>query len=281
MSKYRLISPLNASRLLYRFVIGRFPNLENPHDLNEKVIYLTHFSDTERWSEMADKYAVRGYVTETVGEDILIPLLQVADNPDEIDFDLLPSQFVIKTTDGFSRTLIVKDKSSLDVMAVRKMLRKWMRERLIGDESHYLRINRRLVIEQLLADSEGKIPTDYKFFCFDGEPLYCQACSNRNLTTLKSEFSVYRLPQWEDTRGVVEDGECREGAPKPVTLEKMMEISRKLAAPFKLARIDLYELDGKVYFGEVTMSAAAGRQKKFKQWLLDEMGEKVELGIGS
>lgn len=277
LGKWRLLSPVKCSILLHRIILGRYPDITGHKDMNEVILYLTHRTDISAWPRLADKFAVRDFVAEKAGNDILVPLYAVADSPDEIDFDSLPQSFVIKTTDGFARTLIVKDKSSIDIPSIKKKLRKWMRERHVGDEPHYLKIKRRLIIERLLPGLNGHAPVDYKFICINGEPRYCLACSERSMETFRSKFTLYRLPEWTDTDGITPGWESDTGVQRPATLEKMMEISRILSKDLPFVRIDLYEVENKVFFGEITLTSCAGREMKITRKMLDEIGAQVDL----
>lgn len=276
LSKRGLISSRTTSRWLYKLAIGHFPDLEHPRDFNEKILYLSLNGATKGLGSLADKYEVRQYVSRRAGDSILIPLLQVSDRPEEIDFEKLDAPYIIKTTDGFSRAMIVRDKSDIDIGLVKKTLRKWMKERRMNDEPHYLEIKRRLIAERLLMDKNGNLPRDYKFFCINGEPVICMVCSCRDINTLKSKFSLYRIPNWEKIDGIKCGG--YEGViDKPACLDEMIDVSRRLSSGLRQVRVDLYELEGKVYFGEMTLTAAAGRQTRFKQSILDELGAMIDI----
>lgn len=278
LAKWRLLSGRKASILLHRILLGRFPDLNPPKDLNEIIIFLSHYTDISDWPRLADKYAVREYVREKIGDHILVPLYQAADTPDDIDFDALPQSFVVKITDGFARNIIIRDKSQADISGIKKKLKKWMTEKHIGDEPHYLKIKRKIIVEQLLpGPMEGIAPVDYKFICVNGTPLYCLACSNRDMTTFRSQFTLYRLPGWEDTDGITPGWESKEGVSKPELLNEMMEYAGILSKGFPLVRIDLYQVEGKIYFGEITFTSCAGREMKIKQEMLTEIGQKVDL----
>lgn len=278
LGKWRVLSPRLTSVCLYRIAVGRMPDLDNPRDMNEKILALSFRTDTSRWSVLADKYGVRKELEGMGLGDMLIPLYQVADSADGIDFDALPDSFVLKTTDGFSRTLVVRDKAACDRGEIRRTLRRWMSERSVGDEPHYGRIKRRIIAERLLPSPEGYGPTDYKIFCCDGEPLYCLVCSNRCMDTFRSEFKIYSLPDWRDLHGISkgwEGGQCT----APVHLEEMMARARVIAKEFPLVRVDFYEEEGRVWFGEVTFTSAAGREVKLTQEMLSEIGSRVTMPV--
>lgn len=146
------------------------------------------------------------------------------------------------------------------------------------------RIIRKSIDESLLRNSchlRGKVPADYKIYCCNGKPSYCLVCMNRNIETLNVDFVMYRLPEWERI-DEIEDGwrtDCI--IPKPDNLGEMMDYAAALADSFPLVRIDFYDIDGKIYFGEVTFTPSAGRMREFRQPLLDEIGSKVKLQQGN
>lgn len=277
LNKWRLISPELTSRLLYFNVFGRFPDIDNPKDLNEKILAQAFRGDTSGWSELADKYAVRAYVEEKGLGDILVPMYGVWDTVEDIDFDSLPDSFVLKTTDGTARNIIVKDKSSLNPEAVRKQLRRWMDEKRINDEPHYQGIKRRIIAEHLLATDDGLAPTDYKIYCIGGRAEYCLACVNRDMRTFRGNFALFKLPEWRNINGIAENWKTDKMVRRPVHLEAMIDYAVRLAGDFPLVRVDFYEEEGKVFFGEMTFTSFAGRAEVFTQSMLCEIGDKVQL----
>lgn len=271
LGKWRLLSPYRSSILLYRIKLGKWPDVHNPKDMNELVMHLMHETDISSWPLLADKYSVRKFVAEKAGSSLLIPLFQVANTVEEIDFESLPESFVIKTTDGYARTLIVKDKSEQNLIKVRRKLKKWMSERLVGDEPHYLKIKRRLIVEKLLPGENGNPPVDYKFICINGKPSYCEVCSQRSMTHFNVGYILYKLPEWTDTHNVKDEYRAINEVPAPANLKEMISYASLLSEGLPLVRVDLYNIDGKVYFGEMTFSHGAGRSNTFKQEQLNKI----------
>ena len=200
---------------------------------------------------------VRGYIEEKIGGEYLIPLLGVWEDTDDIDFEKLPDRFVLKCNHGSGMNIIVRDKSKLDIRFAREKLRAWMRtdHGMIFFEKLYCDIPRRIIAEKFI-EVDGDTP-DYKFHCFDGKPMHCQFMTGRfsklhqSFLDLKWELTPYHLmdyPRHEDQTNL----------PCPKNLEKMIDLAKKLSADFKFVRVDFYEIDGRIYFGELTFIPAAG-----------------------
>ncbi len=246
--------------LLYYRNFKRKINLKAPRLFHDKIMFMSLNTDTKEWSRLADKYAVREYVKEKVGEGILTKLYGVYQTPDEIDFDSLPNQFVLKTNNGCTSNIIVKDKSTLDVNKVKNKLDYWLKLPYgeLSGQPHYARILPKLIIaEELLiqpeASNDGLI--DYKFNCFDGVPISCAAFSERKEGTHSVSRMLYDMdwnahPEWYDSTKEFERREIK----CPVNFNEMRECARELSKGFPYVRVDLYSIEGKTYFGELTFT---------------------------
>ena len=155
-------------------------NLENVSTFSEKMQWLRVYGNTPLHTKLADKYAAREYVKERIGDQYLVPLLGVYESPYDIDFSLLPSSFVVKCTHGCGYNVVVKDKSSMDVQAIKDQLQLWLKEdfSLLYGEIHYSAIKPRIVVEEYLENCENDI-FDYKYFCFNGQPQFIMYCCDR------------------------------------------------------------------------------------------------------
>lgn len=182
---YRHTNREKLLRLRYKEKFGREPDLENPQTLNEKVMWLMLHADDRRWSQLADKYRVREYVEQRGLGHLLNRLYAVWDSADEIDFDdpRLPDSFVLKPNNGYGDIVLVRDRKQIDRRAVLRRMADAMRHRFgrKSGEWHYLAIKPCIIAERLLpADPAfGSTLVDYKFYCFDGKPRYCQVCYER------------------------------------------------------------------------------------------------------
>ena len=226
---------IELEKWYYKEVSKKELNLENPKTFNEKIQWMKLYDSTPIKTLLADKYLVRDWVKEKIGEKYLIPLLGAYDSFDEIDFDKLPSQFVIKCNHGCGYNIIVKDKSTLDIDDTRKKVNKWLQEDFAfraGFEMHYSNIPRKIIIEQFIENS-GDDLYDYKFWCFDGKVEYIQFLSERNTSGLKMAFYDRNWSKQEFVYSYPLDTKIIE---KPSNLDQMIELAEKLAEGFSHVR---------------------------------------------
>jgi len=233
--------------------------LSHPKTFNEKIQWLKLYDSTPIKTLLADKYLVRDWIKEKIGEEYLIPLLGAYDSFDEIDFDKLPNQFAIKCNHGSGYNIIVKDKSEIDLEDIKSKLNCWMNENFAfhaGCELQYRDMKPKIVIEKFIENEGTNDLYDYKFYCFNGVPTYVQFISDRTEHDLKQSFydmnwnkqSFYNNNQF-DPRIV----------PCPISFQKMKELASTLSKGFSFVRVDFYQLnDGSIYFGEMTFSPASG-----------------------
>lgn len=240
-------------------------NLKSPQTLNEKILYMSLRTDTTLWTRLADKYAVRGYVEECGLSDILVPLYGHWENADEIDFQKLPNSFVLKTVQGSGDIILVKDASTVDMNAIRYKMDKAVRMKYgeLEGGKHYMRIKPAIIAESFMVndDVSAKYSTsiiDYKIWCFNGKPYYVWACCNRDKHG--TDVMTYDLDWHAHPEYSVFYDHYREGQiiPKPDNFDQMMLIAEKLAKPFPVVRVDLYNLAGQIYFGEMTFTSLGG-----------------------
>ncbi len=256
------ISPELLAKHLFKDAFGRKLDLNNPQTFNEKVNFLKVKSDTREWTRLADKYAVREHLENLGLGDYLVKLYGKWDRVEDIDFDILPNKFVLKSNNSCGTVLIVKDKSKLDINSTKKLLSSWLKM-LVGynsAEPHYSSIKPCIIAEEFLESEDGKSLTDYKWYCFDGETNYALIVYDRyrqgSMHSYKLQVYDY---QWNPHNEFV-NSICQDyfSIPKPSKLEEMIEISKILSKGFPQVRVDLYEVKGKLYFGEMTFTSAAG-----------------------
>ncbi len=246
-------------KLLYRGLMGRKLNLKKPVRYNEKLQWLKLYDRNPAYTTMVDKWAVRAYVAEKLGEEYLIPSLGVWDRFEDIDFDALPQAFVLKCTHDSGGLVICRDKATLDMAAAKRKIEKSLKTDFYrhGREWPYKNVKPRIVAEAYMTDSTSAELRDYKFFCFGGEPELTLVCSERfaegGLHETFYDKAWNRMPV---ARPGVPVSEVE--IPKPLNYEKMLELSRVLAKDIPFVRIDFYEIDGKIYFGEITFFPAGG-----------------------
>lgn len=271
--------PYSWAKHLYKLELGKKINLKCPQDLNEKIQWLQFYTDTYLWSILADKYAVRDYVKSKVGEDILIPLLGMWHNDKDIDFNNLPNKFVIKPNNGSYDSIIVTDKNNIDIESVRKKMKNSLHSRfgLNNAEPHYLRIQPCIIAEQLLETDEEQGLIDYKIWCFNGTPHCIITCFNRDPVTHHANFMYYDLNWKRHSEYISNKFRTNNECEKPQNLDTMINIASKLSNGLPQCRVDLYNIKGKIYFGEITLTSNYGMMQYFTQEVLDEMGSKCIL----
>ena len=244
----------------YKRVTGHYLNLDNPKRFNEKIQWLKLYASTPIKTRLADKFLVRDWVKEKIGEEYLIPLLGVYDKFEDIDFSKLPDRFVIKCNHGCAYNIIVKDKSQLDLAEVKAKLDKWMSENFAfrwGYELQYRDIPPKIIIEKYIENQlSGGDLYDYKFWCFNGRVEYIQFLSERNLDGLKMAFYDRN---WRKQDFVYSYPLDAKNIPAPDNLDKMIELAETLSKNFGHVRVDFYRLDdGTIYLGEMTFTSASG-----------------------
>ncbi|MBQ7683713.1 MAG: glycosyltransferase [Bacteroidaceae bacterium] len=275
-----LLSPQLVATLRFRMITGRFMDWKHPRDINEKIQWLKFYGDTSQWPRLADKYAVREYVKEKGLADILVPFIGKWDKAEDIDWEALPNQFVMKTNHGSADALICKDKAALDTACYTQFFARQLKSKLGPEtgEPHYDKIKPCIVAEELLdatkQDYPSTSPIDYKIWCFDGKPSYFFVCLNRTkeaceVATYDTDWNFY--PQY--IKRADHYIPCTNPLPRPRNLEQMLSIAHRLSEGFPCVRVDLYEIGGKVFFGEMTFTPASGNNSFYPQEFLDILGD--------
>ena len=263
----------------YHKTFGRWPDFNNPKTLIEKIYWLQLNTDTSLWTLCADKYKVRGYIKEKKLENYLNDLYGVWNSPEEIDFKNLPERYVLKTNNGCSQTIVCDGSTPLDIDYVKRKM-KWWNEHLFGvsgAELHYLTIPRKIVAEKYLPAPLGESSiVDYKIWCFSGNPYCVFVTYGRCNGTFKT--ALYDLnwnPMFQylkKTKRAVLDSTV--SIPKPKCLDEMVWLAKELSSGFPEVRIDLYDVNDKPIFGEMTFSTGFGY---FTDEFYRILGDKVVL----
>lgn len=248
-------------KLLFRLKMGRKLNLKNPLTFSEKLQWLKLYDRKPEYTRMVDKYAVKDYVANIIGEEYIIPTLGVWDKPEDIEWEKLPDKFVLKTTHGggSSGVVICKDKTTFDRQQAISKLKKSLKQDIYRTlkEWPYKNVPKRIIAEKYIEPHpETKDLPDYKFFCFNGEPKYCQVISGRD-TGKRIDFfdkdwnhQPFHEPSYYSFANV-------EPA-KPKYLDKMWQAAACLAKGKEFSRIDFYEVGDDVFFGEITFFPTSG-----------------------
>lgn len=256
----KMFSDESYLKIIYHLYFGRPLNLKNPKRFTEKIQWLKIYGRTPINVVMADKYAVKEYIREHIGEQYVIPLLGVWDRPEDIDFSKLPERFVIKCNHNSGTGMyICRDKSQLDEKVVRKEIQKGLRQDyFLGSREYaYKDIPKKIIAEKYMEDNETKELRDYKFFCFDGEPRVFFIALGR----LQGEDSVtFDFFDMDYNHLPFTNGHPNAKVPpqKPKCFEEMKQLATKLSKGMPHVRIDFYEVNGHVFFGEFTFSHWGG-----------------------
>ena len=258
----------------------RLPDLKNPKTFSEKIQWLKLFNRNPYYTKLVDKYEVKRIVAELIGEEYIIPTLGVWDSADKIDFDKLPDRFVLKATHDSGRVIICNDKAKLDFEKAREEMAYSLKRDFyaLTREWPYKNVPRRIIAEEFMEDTDPTVKDliDYKFYCFNGEPTYCQVIRDRN----SNETIDFYDMEWTHMPFVGLNPTANNGAlpaKKPYELKQMIKICRILAKDIPFSRIDLYEINKKIYFGEVTFfpNSGVGRFNPAKTDI--QLGEMIKL----
>lgn len=259
-----------TKKLDSRIRFGRKLDLENPKTLSDKICWIELNTDQTLAARCTDKYAVRSYVEEKGLGDILIPLVGGPwTNASDIDIDSLPERFVLKATHGCEMNYICKDKSRLDRNDLLNKAGQWLKEDYPRAciEPHYKLVPHRLYSEEFVGGLGDVV--DYKFHCINGEPAFVLTCSNRE-DSLK--LNLYDL-DWNPISGLQGAMRNERKIERPKNLKEMLEVTKTLSSDFDFVRVDLYEADEKIFFGELTFSPACGVLEYFTDSFVAKWGE--------
>lgn len=255
-----MISPTLNTKILYRKTFGRKIDLKNPQTFNEKISWLKlyEYPHKEIYSDLADKVKVREYIKKVGLREILIPEIGIYKSAKDIDFDKLPEKFVLKWNFGWGYNIICKSKKELDKKETIKKLNKWENSKfyLKSSEMHYKKIDKKIICENYIGQNDA-LPEDYKIYCFNGHAEYVMICSERESKRTKFCFfdrnwNLCRINK--QSLSFPKDYTVK----KPDNMDEMFKYADILSKGFKFVRVDLYNVNGKVFFGELTFTPASG-----------------------
>lgn len=253
--------PAKAMILIqYRIRIGDKLDLTNPKKFNEKMQWLKLYWRDPLLTICADKWTVRSFVKDRIGEDYLIDIIGIFDKTSEIDLNKLPDKFILKSTHGSHWNIIVNEKGKEDWKKISNQLRRWLKKNYsyYGHEWVYKNIIPRIICEKLLLDEYGNLPMDYKIFCFNGNPRFIQVDIDRHTNHRRNIYDTsWNLLPFEIYYPMAPDAILG----KPKHLEEILGISRRLSVGFCFVRVDLYYVQEKIYFGEMTFIHASGYER--------------------
>ncbi|WP_418645185.1 ATP-grasp fold amidoligase family protein [Tenacibaculum insulae] len=263
---------------LYEYYTGKKLDLNNPIEFNQKIQWLKAFYQPKILNKLVDKYEVREYVIDKIGEEYLNELYGVYDSFAEINFEKLPEKFVLKVVHASSYNIICTNKNDLDLPKIKRKIKKWQAANQYyrtGQEWAYKDVAPKLIIEKYLKNNERDSLTDYKFYCFNGKAEFLEVHLDRaeNHKRAFYDFDFKKLP----FRYVSEDKSISEDIEKPVSLNKMKILAEKLSVGLPYVRVDFYEVEAKIIFGEMTFYPSDGRKDFYPNEYNKIIGDMFEL----
>lgn len=273
MNKHGMLHWLNDSTFLkiyYWLTFGKKLRLKDPIFFNEKLQWLKLYDHRLEYVSMVDKIAVKDYIAKRIGAEYIIPTLGVWDRPEDIDWDILPNQFVLKWNHDSGSIVICKDKNKFDREAAIKKLSYGAKVNgfWYGREWPYKGVSPKLLAEKYMEDSKTSELRDYKVFCFDGVVKIVLIASDRQKKGEEVKFDFFDVEG--NHLNIVNNHPQASVIPElPVTFNKMVALAEKLSQGFPHLRVDFYEVNGDVYFGEITLYHGSG----FMNWKPDEWNE--------
>ncbi len=265
---------------IYGSMTGEKLDLQNPRTINEKIQWIKLYDATSLKTKLTDKYLVREWIKDRIGEQYLVPLLGVWDTFEEIDLNALPDSFVLKANHGCGWNVLVKDKEKINWKKIREKFDNWMNINyafMTGFEMQYSHIPHKIIAEKYIKAENGKL-YDYKIHCFHGNPEYIHVIGDRNFDTHSAREAFYNT-KWElqpFASGVYL--RYKKENRKPDNLDELLRVAKILSEDFAYVRVDLYELNsGAIKFGEMTFTPGSG----FYHWTPSQMdkilGERINL----
>ncbi len=255
------LMPRTVESLRYLLAYKTRRRYRHPRDAQDRIMadYFQAIADSDKmrlYADLADKYAVRSYVADRIGERYLTRLYGTWDTENDIDFDALPVPCVIKTTNGCGTNIIIRSRDEIKPDKMRAQLHRWLiypYGKLTG-QPHYSAIKPRIIAEEFLVQDPGAdtLPYDYKFFCFDGEPRLILFYAGRRVNSHFTYNNVYDL-DWNPIAGTA-NVPCQQEMPRPEALEDMVRCARELARGLRFARVDFYDIGPRPVFGEITLT---------------------------
>lgn len=267
-------------KLYFFFKYKKRLNLKEPKTFNEKLNWLKLNDRKEIYVTMVDKYKAKEYVASLIGSEYIIPTIGVYDKFDEIDFDKLPQQFVIKCNHDSGSVIVCRDKNKFDIKEAKKKIEEALKRNFYLDarEWAYKNVERKILIEEYMQDGENKCLKDYKFYCFNGKPLYLYVSEGlENHKTARISFLDLDFNKAPFKRGDYKELDVL--PQKPKNYEKMIRFAEKFSKDIPFLRVDFYEINEKLYFGELTFAPCGGFMKfEPEEWDL-KLGDLIKLDI--
>ena len=267
--------------LMYYILTNKKLNLDNPKTFNEKLQWLKLHNRKPEYTKMVDKYEVKNYITNILGKEYIIPTLGVYEKWEDINLDILPNQFVIKCTHDSGGIAIVRDKNSFDFNKAKKKIKRSLKNNYYWNcrEWPYKNVKPRIIIEKYMEDKFYHELIDYKIYAFDGKCDYVMACFDRFKDNVKF---IYFDRNWNMKKTFSNDG-MKYGdninLKRPNNLDLMFKYAEKLSKNIPFVRVDFYEVNGKLYFGEFTFFPSGGFDKNRTKQISKYLDESLDISI--
>ncbi|MBO4276520.1 glycosyl transferase [Candidatus Saccharibacteria bacterium] len=281
LSRLGLLNNMSDEKYIkkkYYLVFHKRLDLKNVKTFNEKLQWLKLYDRKDIYTMMVDKYEIKKYVADQIGEEYIIPTIGIYDKFDDIEFGQLPKQFVIKCTHDSGGLVICRDKSKLDLEEAKRTINKSLKRNYYyaHREWPYKNVKPRIIIEKYMEDKENNGLTDYKVMCFDGIAKMIFTCTDRFNGGLKVTFFDLKWKQLPFTRHYPSSNKPIK---KPVNLKKMIELSELLSKGIPFVRMDWYEINGKLYFGEFTFYPGSGLEEFNPEEWDEKIGRMLKLPL--
>lgn len=265
-------------KLQYKLNFGKKLNLKSPETFNEKLQWLKLYDRKSEYVQLVDKYRVREYIANKIGKEYLIPLIGVWDKFEDIDFAKLPNQFVLKCNHDSGSVIICKDKNTFNFEKAKVKLSRGLKRNLyyFGREWPYKDVPPKIIAEKYMVDAQIAELRDYKIFCFSGEPKIVLVCADRftdeglreNFYDLNWHLLNIQRPKHSNTTYYIK---------KPKNLDAMLSLARTLSQNIPFVRVDFYDINGEIYFGEMTFFPASGFERFVPEEWDYKLGEWIKL----
>ena len=264
-------------KLKYRLNISKELNLKCPKTFNEKLQWLKLYDRKDIYTTMVDKNDVKKYVSDIIGSKYIIPTIGLYDKFEDINFDSLPKQFVIKCTHDSGGLIICKDKNKLNIKQARKKIKRSLKKNYyyFGREWPYKNLKPKIIVEKYMEDENDSSMHDYKIHCFNGKAKYILVCTDREEELKETFFDI----EWNISPFKRPNHEIDKNIKKPSGLSSMIQLAEKLSKNIPFLRVDFYQINGKIYFGELTFFPAAGFAKFEPEEWDEKLGELIDLSV--
>ncbi|NER15514.1 glycosyltransferase [Leptobacterium flavescens] len=277
VKKFKFLNPEYYLKIYYQYYTDKKLDLENPTEFNQKIQWMKIYYQKPILSILVDKYSVREYIKDKIGDQYLNDLIKVYERASDVNFNELPEKFVLKAVHGSNYNIIVKDKKKLNRLTARWKMHKWMGRNYYysgGLEWAYKNVTPRIICEKFLNEIGKESINDYKFFCFNGVPKFIQIDIDRHTDHSRCFYDIdwkklpFSMTKYKHYQGEVE---------KPEKFDEMFDLVKRLAEDFPFVRVDFYAIGEKIIFGEMTFYPGDGIEEFYPDEYNTTIGNYLQL----